>query len=181
MTDSPSLDQRYFEWLYQRVASLKDRNLSRSYFKLCEQLYMTPFEVRVPNDDNRAEDARELRWDFLGYEDLPDELSHWAMMDASIFEVLIALSERVSFESEESPLHWFWHILDNLGLTMYNDATYKHGSANGAVSRILERVNHRTYSPSGQGGMFPLSHAREDQRHVELWYQMSAYLLEKFV
>ena len=181
MTDNPSLDQRYFEWLYQKVAPLNDRNPARTYFHLCEHLYRTEFQIVVPNDDNRAEDARELRWEFLGFHNLSDELKNWAWMDASIFEVLIALGDRTAFEADGAPSDWFWHILDNLGLMIYTDQEYRGSHAHMHVQKVLDRVNERTYSPTGFGGMFPLKNAREDQRHVELWYQMSAYLLEKTV
>ena len=180
MTDNPSLDQRYFEWLYQKVAPLNDRNPAHTYFHLLEQLYKREFVSRVPNDDNRAEDSRELRWEFLGEYDIPEEIRHWAMMDASMLEVFIALGERMAFSSEGAPSYWFWHVLDNLGLMEFQDAYYT-DRAYAIIEGILDRVIHRTYSPNGQGGMFPLRHPRGDQRHVELWYQMSAYLLEKTV
>lgn len=180
MTDNPSLDQRYFEWLYQKVAPLDDRNPAYTYFHLLEQLYKKEFISRVPNDDNRAEDARELRWEFLGEFDIPEEIKNWAMMDASILEVLIALGDRTAFEADGAPSYWFWHILDNLGLMKFVDSFYN-PAAYAEIETVLNRVIDRTYSPSGRGGMFPLRHAKEDQRHVELWYQMSAYLLESTV
>lgn len=179
MTDNPTLDSQYFEWLYQKVAPLNVRNPAQSYIRLCQQMYRHEFEIFVPNDDNRAEDARELREQFLGYYGIPEEIKQWAMLPASVFEVLIALGERTAFEAEGAPSDWFWHILDNVGLLPFTDAAYRNGTAVRHVEEILNRVVRRTYSPSGRGGMFPLEHARRDQRKVELWYQMSAYLLEK--
>jgi hypothetical protein len=40
----------------------------------------------------------------------------------------------------------------------------------------MERCVWRTYEPNGVGGFFPLENPNEDQREVELWYQMSAYV-----
>jgi hypothetical protein len=33
---------------------------------------------------------------------------------------------------------------------------------------------------SGLGGMFPLEDPREDQRAIEIWYQMMAYINENY-
>jgi hypothetical protein len=44
------------------------------------------------------------------------------------------------------------------------------------VDEILERVIGRTYRPDGRGGFFPLRYAEKDQREVELWYQLNAYV-----
>jgi hypothetical protein len=40
------------------------------------------------------------------------------------------------------------------------------------------RLNRRLYTTSGYGGLFPLEEPKEDQRKVEIWYQMMAYLGE---
>ena len=39
----------------------------------------------------------------------------------------------------------------------------------------------RRYKRSGEGGLFPLKNAAKDQRKVEIWYQLSSYLLENYV
>lgn len=178
MSNDPLLEERYFDWLYGRVALSKIRNPARRYYRLCEQLFQTEFRWFVPNDDNRVEDARELRQFFMDEMHIRLSDDDWYGMDASVLEVLIALSDRLSFEADGAPDVWFWHILDNLDLHQYNDAVYTTGGAHASVEMILNRLMDRTYSPSGHGGLFPLERAREDQTTVEIWYQMSAYLLE---
>ena len=100
-------------------------------------------------------------------------------MDCSVLEMLIALAGRVAFEDdfEGSSLEWFWRLINNLELGKYSDDVYEISISEG-VDEIANRLNERTYSWTGAGGLFPLNFAQEDQRHVELWYQLSAYLLE---
>jgi hypothetical protein len=45
------------------------------------------------------------------------------------------------------------------------------------IDDILTRLIERTYKPNGEGGFFPLPQTDEDQTKVEIWYQMSAYIL----
>jgi hypothetical protein len=42
----------------------------------------------------------------------------------------------------------------------------------------LHKLNNRTYSKLGKGGLFPLRSSAYDQRKVELWYQMAAFMTE---
>ena len=48
------------------------------------------------------------------------------------------------------------------------------------VADAMAAIIWRTYDSNGYGGLFPLRNPREDQRKVELWYQLNAYLLEQF-
>ena len=75
---------------------------------------------------------------------------------------------------------WFEEILTNAGLWEFDDHQYQRDYATPSfVDRILVRVMHRRYRADGVGGFFPLKNPREDQRGLELWYQISAYVLEK--
>ena len=42
----------------------------------------------------------------------------------------------------------------------------------------VNRVNGRMFSRDGSGGLFPLRRFDRDQRSVEIWYQMQAWLME---
>jgi hypothetical protein len=92
-----------------------------------------------------------------------------------MLEMLVGLSRRLSFECEGESRDWFWHLMENLGLRYYNDrSTYSKEHIDG----ILDRVIWRTYNPDGEGGLFPLRNSEQDQRGIEIWYQLSAYILE---
>lgn len=179
MSDQETLDERYFAWLYSLVSPSKSRTPQKSHWLLCEQLYLNPFEWFVPNDHNRAADGLELREDFIDeFEMYPH--SGWEDLECSMFEMLIALAHRASYESEWAPDVWFWKMINNLDLLQYNDAVFNDDVARLVIDTI-EVVNRRTYRPDGQGGLFPLHAPGKDQRKVEIWYQMSAYLLENDV
>jgi len=61
---SGTLDDQYFEWLYSQVADVRIRKGPRTYWNLLRQLFATEFVWHVPNDDNRAYDGRDLRFEW---------------------------------------------------------------------------------------------------------------------
>lgn len=166
-----SLEGEYFDWLVSHVASTSNPNPSRSYYQLLEQMHRKRFIWFIPNDDNRVEDGRELRYEFMNGPSEDDEC-------CSFLEMLIALSRRVCFESSYgTSMDWFWHLAENLDLRKYNDEALMDLEPL-EIRYILDKVVDREYEKSGLGGLFPLDRPERDQRKVELWYQMSSYLLE---
>lgn len=179
-TNAGTLDDAYFEWLYSQIGPLKNRNPDRNFWKLCRKLHSTEFIWFVPNDDNRVEDGKGLRIEYLnliGHSNADDPYGLWRDLGCSMFEMLIALARLAAFESGRSPDEWFWRFMHNLELDGYSDRVYEI-AIDEEVEEVLERLNTRTYSRNGEGGLFPLHRATEDQRETELWYQMSSYLLE---
>jgi hypothetical protein len=175
--DEP-FDERYLVWLYSQVAPLRLKNPARTHWALLRQLYKKEFVWLVPNDDNRVEDGKSLRREFLNdYEVDVDQ--EWLTMGCSMLEMLIALSRRLSFEADGEPRAWFWHLIQTLDLEQYNDKHYN-DDAEKVIDETLDRVIWRRYEPNGQGGLFPIRNPPEDQREVEIWYQLSAYLAELF-
>ncbi len=177
MNANGTLDDQYFEWLYTQVAAARNKNPARSYWELLRQLYTSPYIWFIPNDDNRAEDGKEFRYEFFRDAGIEEVDEYWVSLDCSMLEMLIALSRRISFESYATGADWFWKLLENLDLRRYTDEVYNSMTAEEVIEAI-ERVNTRTYNRDGTGGLFPLRDTRIDQRKIELWYQMSSYLLE---
>lgn len=179
-TDAPGLDERYLEWLYKKsVGPTRNRNPARSYWLLAVALFRKEFTWFVPNDDNRVEDGRVLRMEFL--EETAAEASYdWMNEGCSMLEMMTALSRRCAFETDEEPFEWFWVLADNLDLRPFVDEMFS-DDFNLDVEVILDRVVTRTYEPNGRGGLFPLRNPEVDQRSVEIWYQMAAYLMENNV
>jgi hypothetical protein len=131
----------------------------------------------IPNDDNRLEDGKDLRYEFLDEEGIDEVDPDWMSLGCSVLEMMLGLSRRLSFEAEGKPRDWFWHLIENLGLTHLNDKDYDDRTRE-LVDETFGRVIFRLYERNGQGGLFPLRHPKENQQNVELWYQLSAYLLE---
>lgn len=173
------LDERYLSWLYSQVANVKTRARNRTYWSLFRQLHETIFVALVSHDENRAADCRDLRYEFLAEIEDEDGNPEWTRGPASMLELLIVLSRFLAFEMDDPAKLWFWHLVEELGLERYHDRNYDDHISE-EVSETLSRVIWRTYEPDGKGGLFPLRDPKEDQRKVELWYQLNAYLLEQF-
>lgn len=175
---NPPLENRYFDWLYSHVGSLKARNPNQTFFSLTRQLHQKEFIWLIPNDDNRIEDGKELRGQFLKEAHIRPRTVDpvWLDYGCSVFEMLLALSFRLGFQDEAPPKDWFWKLLDNLELATYSDKVYS-PYIQAIVDEKLDRLIWRNYEPNGQGGLFPLPQTNLDQRKVEIWYQLSAYLL----
>lgn len=169
------LDELYFEWLYSQVGSIDvNPHETATYWGLLRLLFTKEFVWFVPNDDNRAEDGKELRTEFS--HDLVTKIEQsWFKLGCSMLELLIAIARRLSFETDGEARVWFWHLINNIELKEYDDSSHIDELS---VNEILDTVIWRTYRSNGQGGLFPLRRADKDQRNVELWYQLSAYLLE---
>jgi hypothetical protein len=122
------------------------------------------------------EDGRDLRFEFLVDQGIDDPGPTWMGLGCSMLEMLLGLARRLSFEADEGEAYdWFWQLLDNLDIAHYFDDRYTN-QIYAEVEEVLDRVIWRQYGPDGHGGLFPLSEAREDQRKVEIWYQLAAYL-----
>jgi hypothetical protein len=173
---SAYLDELYLEWLYSQICSVRLTNPSRTYRKLFQILFTKEFVWFIPNDDNRVEDGKQLRYEFLDDASLEDLDRDWMAQDCSFLELLIGLSRRLAFETNREPDSWFWELLENLGLRDLNDRVH---IPRDVIEEKMDRVIWRTYRYNGQGGLFPLRRAGQDQRDVELWYQLSAYILER--
>lgn len=175
-TDDRTLDARYLDWLYRNIGPVQNRNPARSYWLLAVALYQKEFTWFIPNDDNRVEDGRELRELFIE-EDGTEGDKLWLDEGCSVLEMLIALSRRLAFETSEDPTEWFWVLADNLELRPYVDEEFS-DDFQVDVDIILDRLINRTYKTNGRGGLFPLRKPELDQREIEIWYQMAAYLME---
>lgn len=176
---SEEIQTEYFQWLCGLV------NLDRGYWILARKLHDKEFYWTVPNDDNRASDGQKLR-DIFEDETLYSDYSCLSG-GCSVLEMLIGLAIRIEdilYDPDNSEClkahDAFWEMLENLGLEDFDDMNYSRLNEDCEVDEILLNLLERTYDRSGRGGLFPLKKAREDQRRVEIWYQMSTYLLENY-
>lgn len=176
---SGTTDDIYFEWLYRQIGVVRNRNPSRSYWKLARQLYAKEFIWLVSNDDNRAADGVTLRTQFVDEMGADKIDPAWADLGCSMLEMLIALARRAEYQTIDIPSSdWFWMMMDNLNLRRFADSVYDVPCNDERIDDILETVIYRTYDYDGSGGIFPLKNPATDQRKVELWYQLNGYILE---
>lgn len=161
------IEDLYFDWLCAKVK----RDRTPAYLELFRIMHRHEFVNMNLSDENRIEDARELRELFLLEINLAG--TDWLGEGASVFEVLIAFSERASFQIDMSPQEWFWQFITNLRLDIYSRASH---SDRMKIDDILNRFVMREYEPNGDGGLFPLRRPKHDQRKVEIWYQFCEYV-----
>lgn len=173
MRNIDDIKDEYYEWLTHLVG-IRDHQALFSY------LHNSDFYWSVERDVNRALDGIGLRDKFMriAQYDIADTERFGA---CTILEMLLGLAIRMNdimYEIGENDRtsHWFWLLLRNTGLdNCYDKAFYADG-----VDAIITTVLSRNYDYNGIGGFFPLHHCEEDQRNVELFYQMSAYLDENY-
>ena len=166
---------KYFDWLVGLVGG-PDHN----YETLLDRLFKAPFNVRLTHerDDNRMEDALYLR---AVYEDELGTLTYMPPGMPSVLEGLIGIAMRLDETAYvDSPggygtEYWFWVLIENLELDGYVD-TDRWSTMVTEIDSIIYSAVYRMYDSSGYGGFFPLSTPAEDQRQIEIWYQMMAWL-----
>lgn len=170
---SQSLNERYFNWLIQETKLIEAGVPNEEHLKMLHILYTKDFVWFVPNDDNRWADGVELREEFLRKTEtfLEPEEGQWMELGCSMLELLLGLSRRFAFMTHRHSPECFWELLGNVGLDDLRDAE--------RINYILDQIIWRTYEDNGKGGLFPLDHSEEDQRKVELWYQLNLYVLER--
>lgn len=171
------LDELYLTWLYGKVASVEEQDMSQTYWRLARLCYKKEFVWTVPHDDNRAEDGKDLRSEFYGDKRLEGVDEAWMNMGCSMLEMFVSLARAADFEYEKNPRVWFWEMMNNCRLSQFAD---NESFSDEQVDAILEKLIWRTYQPDGRGGLFPLESPDRDQRKVEIWYQLQAYLLERY-
>jgi hypothetical protein len=193
----PPLDQLYFAWQYGQVASVENRNLTRTYWNLLRILSTKEFVWSHPRDANFAQYGVELRRLFV-QETNPELRRDPGFMDepCDMLELMIVLATKLSHDDleERSREYWFWDMIDNLGLNDFNDARLPDADRArnftgknrqlydqdfGYIHGVLDRVLNREYNSKGEGGLFPLRSTKKNQRREELLYQLENYLSER--
>ena len=150
-----------------------------------KDLHRKKFRWFIPNDDNRAFEGKNLRDLFCHEEGFEYDDEMFDEEEVSMLELILALAFRcdsimVDRADNVTIGEWFWRLLGNVGLDNFTDDQYYELGGRKKVDEILEKIIERTYDRNGKGGLFPLKRAKKDQRKVELWYQMSNYLVENY-
>lgn len=171
----------YFLFLISEYGLNNRKGRSRS--KLLEMLHNIPFRYIIERDENRAADGQELRNHYL----IPDEYEEYSEefmnRDCSVFEMLIALAVRMDDEyvgdpSNPLPEEMFWEMIRNLDLYDIININFD----NVKIINIVNRWLDRDFTKKGRGSIFPIYGSDfEDQREIEIWDQMNAYIYENYV
>lgn len=163
------------------------------------RIHSKEFYELVPHDNNRGEDGKIFRELFIlrkyisGYAQIEDSLAGPCTVLEMMLGVANKMSETLSvggsmdnlfpeeggYSREEIMLKTcFWTLMRNLGLEDIDNQKYFEPGVEEKVDDIIEVLLTRKYTYGGEGGLFPLLTSLGDQRKVEIWYQMQAYLME---
>ena len=184
LADVRDIQDAYFNWLCGLVHA---DGLDHSFYRALDVLHSCIFHEIIKYDGNREGDGLKLRdefalrQDFYTYEEIEDALYG----RCTVLEMLIGLAKRIDedvmYRPDESRMdRWFWEMFENLGLSDYPDEEWRDPMDEHSVERVVENFVERTFDYDGRGGLFPLREPKQDQRGVEIWYQMNSYLDEKY-
>lgn len=183
MSEKKDAKRIYFDWLCDKI-HLND--VTGNYNQLVRALFNTKYKAIIQNDINRYDDGIALRESFI-VDAIDKSIKSYEELDkpCSMLEMLVALAGRIDRMladecCEDQSYRWFWEMIRNLGLDQYTDEEYMDYGGLYGIDTILLRVIERTYAKDGSGGLFPLKRPDNDQRKLEIWYQMNAYLLENY-
>lgn len=189
----------YWQWLCNIIGL--DSIQTHSY--LLGFLFSELFCAFCEDDYSRMQDAIDLRETFcLGEDDYsrmqedidsrknfrlnnPRERLYFPVFSANmgpanVLEVLVAFCIRIENDiacdprNEPNPGKWFWIMMENLGLTQYDDNRFDEDIVREIVDQFLERH----FMPDGRGGLFIFKNPSVDARELSLWEQLCAYINE---
>ena len=182
------MNDAYFHWLCGLIGDYFRGN----YQKLLWKLYRTNFVWELEYDENRAADGLFLRKIYcqeVGWYDNSQSLAppfgsreEWLESPCSVLEMMIALAKKAEDFIMYNPeignrtSVWFWQMLENLGLDVYDDIHFFPAE----IDRILDIFLHRKYDSHGNGSAFPIQNCCRDLRKTDLWWQLNAYLEERY-
>jgi hypothetical protein len=177
-------NDQYFTFLCDLVWDdvIESTDAENRTFQLLSQLYRTEFYSLIPNDDNRGMDGLDIREDFIDHQGGQQALPFGS---CSVLEMLIGLSFRLEFETsqskwEKTPTEWFWILINNLNLDFPSNNYLSEDEYQEKIVDIVTIFLERKYKNNGEGGLFPLKNPKNNQKKIEVWYQMSAYILENY-
>jgi hypothetical protein len=178
------IEQNYFLWLCD-IVGIGRTSKDRRARELAWFLHNREFTYFIPNDDNRAEDGKKLR---EHYSDAFLDSNDCVCLDGpcTVFEMLVALAKRIEYQVakpqyEDRTSLWFWGMVNNLDLQPFLEGEPRAERKIERNNMLVDQLLNRTYSRLGKGGLFPLRRSAQDQRKIEIWYQMMAYLEENYV
>ena len=168
----------YLDWL-KTYGINNNYDTTNDYNLLFKKLFNTPFISLVDFDSNRIYEALEIRREYLIETTGKLDLELEELKTCNMLELLISLAiraESMTFDSKNhiSIYEWFWTFIHNLGLDSMRNEAFDGRICDSVLFTFIDRKYHK----SGKGGLFPLRNYKKDQRKVEIWYQMSAYINE---
>lgn len=170
----------YFDYLKDMVYAPG----AEAYDTLLDILFRINFRWSVHNDDNRAADGIDIRYNFEQEFDIDERSAkELSLIPCSVMEVICGLAIRMDDTMRDPERRhidrWFWELIGNLGLLDCTNEAFERGERSlKDVEEIVDIFMDRTYDELGHGGLFPRNHCDKNQKEIELFAQMNGYLCE---
>lgn len=159
----------YTRWLLARMGASRVNNLW-----LCHCLNDIEFYFLMPDDANRAQDAIEIRNDYiseggkiLGITSTP-----------TVLEALVGLAERSTIMDYDPAWKWFCLFINNLGFDYLTDDCWSQ-DADRYVRSTVRKWLDRRFASSGVGSPFR-GNGTYDVSRTSMWYSLQWYLSNEF-
>ena len=187
------MNDLYEDWLIEQLGQTKDRT---GYSELCRILHDIPFLPVVQMDWNRNDEALNLMTERAESVHSTDDEIADALISreyqhpngfCTMLELMLVLARRLQYELKDSEYehgiaYWFHELIDNTGLGKFNNYIVEADwdACASEITQICGAVIFRQYGWDGEGGFFPLTFCRIDQRNQELLVQMNYYIAEHY-
>ena len=166
---------------------------------LARLFYETDFRWvdTVPDDENRAKEAKDLRTQYAIYLLAKDKIDtvlsseEWHNVDllkksilgpACVFEILVCLARDIdsmlNMDNESHVKDYFSRLMSNVGFDFYDEEDWDENSEKVEKywKKLLNRLLDRQYLDDGEGGLFPLDSPESSQLQRPLWSQMNDWI-----
>ena len=164
-------DSRYMKWIIETFDG-------ETHTCLFRQLMNIEFTWKIQLDANLLPCVRRFRESMKGKYDGPTERP-------SVLEIIATLAveceDKIMRNDDfgDRTTEWFWKMLYNLGVNVYDDIHYTDRIAEEIEDRVEMFLN-RTYNYYGDGNIFVCNNPRYDMRSVPLWTQLNWELCEEY-
>lgn len=161
---------QYTRWLLSYLGAT-DCN----YIFLSSMLNSIEFYYSIPDDKNRAVEARELREKYI--KEYGEELLDSMPAAVTAFEVLCTLAIHAEWVVDMKPYEWLIIFIQNLGLDFLTDENWSMDGESFVVATVHKWLDRR-FSPNGSGS--PFRSAIHDVTTISMWNAMQWYLADEF-
>lgn len=184
------LKKSHYDYKFDWILDMENSpDLSDEQYYILDEMNRIIFRTayNVSLDENRIDDARIMRSDFIRERGLPEALKvkYLDINPVSVMEVLVALSLRCDRDIEGDPDNlyltaplWFWTMVNNL--KFWTDSCKNEAEIRCSVDYKCDIFMDRKYSYYGEGGPFFVENPLKSMKKTDLWMQLNWYLTENF-
>lgn len=160
------------------------------YLHLCDILHRTYFLSMIEFDENRTEEGKMLRDEWMDTEGGDTSaLEDLIPYSCTMLELILVMARRMAYEMMDSQYEagvgkWVQELLENAGLATFRNDYFETDPdyQESRIRAILKDIIYHRYARTGEGGFFPLYTVvpAVPQPESELLTQMNNYLAANY-